>query len=256
MLPQLPNKASQRYSPLVCSTMSRLSKPVLSAPFSCPAMLRVGRAMRNPVSGPSAIAILMRPDPTSPFGLAAQHLFELLGPDDLCRLRRRARRWLGGLVVGLDVDLELMNDHGHRLGSFSHSQYRYSPSPTAGEGQDWAGPIYRRVPTPGTFISINCPGCSTRGFSMPLASAMRCQLSPLPWLSAMPCSVVLAGAWANGRDPAAGVGPACGEPDVERKINLVIFCCDRFSVMLARSGLPSLEKNSSDSSSDSMRPSN
>src|SRR5262249_40731553 len=41
-----------------------------------------------------------------------------------------------------------------------------------------------------------------------------------------------------------------------RKVNSVIFCCDRASVMLARRGLPSFEKNSSDSSSESINPSN
>ena len=45
-------------------------------------------------------------------------------------------------------------------------------------------------------------------------------------------------------------------PLVGRKVNRVIFCWDKFNVMLARKGLPSLEKNSSDSSSDSIKPSN
>ena len=58
--------------------------------------------------------------------------------------------------------------------------------------------------------------------------------------------------WIWVRVPGEGEVPGL----VGRKTNSVIFCCVRFTVTLARSGRPSLEKNSSDSSSDSMIPSN
>src|SRR5262245_61638076 len=93
--------------------MSRLRSPLLSAPFSCPAMCNVGRAMRNPVFGPSAILILVRPHASGAFDLPPHHAFELLCPDRLGRLRRRARGWLCRLVVLLNVDLELVNHHRH-----------------------------------------------------------------------------------------------------------------------------------------------
>jgi hypothetical protein len=47
-------------------------------------------------------------------------------------------------------------------------------------------------------MSINWPGVSKRGFSMPLALAMACQSAPLPWLSARLCKLAPAGAGVSG----------------------------------------------------------
>src|SRR5215510_13441527 len=89
---------------------------------------------------------------------------------------------------------------------------------------------------------------------MPLASAMRCQSPPRPAFEASPCTVAPAGACVSGRVPGVAGAPSGPAPCLNSTLR--IFCCDRFSDMVARSGLPSCEKNSSDSSSESIRPSN
>src|SRR5262249_35162229 len=83
------------------------------------------------------------------------------------------------------------------------------------------------------FMSISCPGCKWRGSSMLFAAAIDCQSSPLPWLAAIPGSVEPADACVSLFVPGDD-GPPLGF--VSRKANLVILCCDRLSVMLARSG--------------------
>ena len=84
---------------------------------------------------------------------------------------------------------------------------------------------------------------------MPLAAAIDCQ-SPLPFFAAMfctdsPCFAVFSGRW-PGRDGTLAVSWNSTR----------IFCCDSVRLTLARSGLPSGEKNSSDSSIPSTMPSN
>jgi hypothetical protein len=75
----------------------------------------------------------------------------------------------------------------------------------------------------------------------------------LPWLSARSCTDFPFGAGVNGRVPGDGVAPG---PEVGRKVNSVIFCCDRLTVTYALNARPSLENNSRDSSIESTIPSN
>ena len=100
------------------------------------------------------------------------------------------------------------------------------------------------------FRSTNCPASIRSGSSMPLAEAIPCQSPPLPDVAAIDCTLSPCLALAKGRAPARETAP---EPS---KVETNIFCCDKVSVMLARNGLPSGEKNSSDSSSPSTMPSN
>ena len=92
------------------------------------------------------------------------------------------------------------------------------------------------------FRSTNCPASIRSGSSMPLAEAIPCQSPPLPDVAAIDCTLSPCLALAKGRAPARETAP---EPS---KVETNIFCCDKVSVMLARNGLPSGEKNSSDSS--------
>ena len=106
---------------------------------------------------------------------------------------------------------------------------------------------------------MSAPGSSSRGFSMPFAMPMSIQASPFPAAPARPCRDDPAGAWVSGRVPAwwAAAAPRAPPPasSMVAKANW-IFCWEMLRVTLARRGRPSGEKNSSDSSSDSMMPSN
>ena len=128
-------------------------------------------------------------------------------------------------------------------------------------------PLFALALIPGGFRSINWPGSSNRGFSMPLAAAMACQppfapsAPPVPpgWLAAMFCKFEFAGASVMGAVP-GGAPPrrvTPGGPGAPwANLNSVIFCCESAIPTVARKGRPSAEKISSDSSIESMMPSN
>src|SRR5579884_3253502 len=108
-------------------------------------------------------------------------------------------------------------------------------------------------PTPAETEALrftNWPGESRSGLSIPLADAMACQFPPSPALAVRLWSDTPEGAWASGCVP--GVVPP--GPPVLWGVGRSSFCDDMLSEMLERSGLPSLEKNSSDSSIDSTTP--
>src|SRR5262249_19223668 len=136
---------------------------------------------------------------------------------------------------------------GHHLEFAYDNGHTYPPICTVGLGSE-------------TFMLMSCPGVSRRGFSMPLAAAMACQLSPRPRLAAIPCNDAPAGACAKGCVP-AGPPPGPAAPGgvlapASPNANFVIFCCVSVRLTLARRGRPSGEKNSKDSSIASTTPSN